>query len=282
VSQPATIGSYKIVRTLGAGLMGPVYLGTNANQYWALRVLDPNLIRATSHVNRLVGDVLHPAVVRYKEVGADPSLGGFVSTDFVDSRAISRDGLSGLRSAVRVTCLAKLAEGIKAMHGRGIVHGNIKRSNVLLRRKDAKVDGLFIDAGFVYAASQATIARLTAQAFPAMAPELVAAYASLDRNAVEKVLSPAVDIYALGVLVAEVLSGRSLFTQAREAGDLIRLKQSTVVQVTGINAPLESMDMAAVNRVVAAATSPDPAKRPTSVQALIDTLVAACQAKAAA
>ncbi len=62
------LGTYKIVRQLGSGLMGPVYLATSQNAYWAVRHIDETLIRTTGAMSKLVGDVLHPSLVRYKEV----------------------------------------------------------------------------------------------------------------------------------------------------------------------------------------------------------------------
>jgi serine/threonine-protein kinase len=280
MTQPATVGGYKIVRTLGVGLLGPVYLGTQQNQYWALRILNPDNVRATSHVNRLVGDVLHPSVVRYREMGADPQLGGYVSTDFVDSRPIHRDGLSGLRAPTRIGCLARLAEGVKAMHARGIIHGNIKRSNVLLRRKDAKVDGLFIDAGLIYAGGSAQMPRLVRNAFPTMAPELIESYLAGDRGRIEKAMTVRADVYALGMLIAEVLSGRDLHAHHRDGVALVAAKRSGPIRISGLSSPLEAVQLSVLDRAIAGATAGDPDKRPASVQDLIDALTAAV-AKAA-
>jgi len=275
VTQPTTVGSYKVVRTLGAGLMGPVYLGTHQNQYWVLRILSDNAIRSTTNVNKLVGDVLHPCVVRYREVGVDPQVGGFVSTDYIEARPIHRDALAGQRSHGRLQFLLRLAEGLKTMHGRGIMHGCIKRSNVLLRKDDDRIEGLCLDAGFTYVPSPQLLPRLLAGAFPTMAPELIEAYQSGDRNAIERTLTPQVDIYAFGILVAEVLSGRPAYATCRDLADLLAVKRSTRLHATGINDPHGHLDLAALDAAIGTATATDPGQRPASIQVLIDQLSAA-------
>ena len=281
MSDPKTVGSYKIVRLLGSGLMGAVYLATNQNQYWALRIIDEKRLRTSSGVAKLVGDVLHPSLVRYKEIGADPAVGGFITTDYIEARPVTRDGLAGLRASARLGFITGLLEGLKALHGRGALHGAIKPSNVLLRRRKDQVDGLFIDAGFIYATGSERDGDLLRAAYPYMAPELVEAYAKGDRNVIEKSISVASDVYAAGLLVAEVLSGRMLFADARDAGELVARKRATTVEVTGVNDPLVHLDLVALNLILRAATAADPAQRPASVGALIDGL-RTCLPKAAA
>jgi serine/threonine protein kinase len=281
MSDPKTVGSYKIVRLLGSGLMGAVYLATNQNQYWALRIIDEKRLRTSSGVAKLVGDVLHPSLVRYKEIGADPAVGGFITTDYIEARPVTRDGLAGLRASARLGFITGLLEGLKALHGRGALHGAIKPSNVLLRRRKEQVDGLFIDAGFIYATGSERDGELLRAAYPYMAPELVEAYARGDRNVIDKTISVASDVYAAGLMVAEVLSGRMLFADARDAGELVARKRATTVEVTGVNDPLVHLDLVALNLILRAATAADPAQRPASVGALIDGL-RTCLPKAAA
>ena len=272
MSDPKTVGGYKILRPLGSGLMGTVYLATQQNQYWALRVVDEGRMRATGTVAKLVGDVLHPALVRYKEIGADPQVGGFITTDYVEARPVSRDGLAGLRASSRLGFITGLLEGLKVLHARGAIHGAIKTSNVLLRRRQQQIDGLFIDAGFVYTTGPNRSGELLRSAFPYMAPELVQAYAGGDRNAIERTLSVGCDIYSAGLLVAEVLSGRTLFADAREPTELVVRKRSTSVEVTGVNDPYVHLDLVALNQALRSATASDPAQRPASISAFIDAL----------
>jgi serine/threonine protein kinase len=282
MSDPKTVGSYKIVRLLGSGLMGAVYLATQQNQYWALRIIDERRLRTTSAVAKLVGDVLHPSLVRYKEIGADPQVGGFITTDYIEARPVTRDGLAGLRASARLGFITGLLEGLKVLHARGALHGAIKPSNVLLRRRKDQVDGLFIDAGFIYGTGGDRDADLLRHAYPYMAPELLDAYAKGERNAIERTLSVSCDVYAAALLVAEVLSGRPLFADARDTGELIARKRATTVEVTGVNDPLVHLDLVALNLILRAGTAADPAQRPATVAALIDGLRTALPRAAAA
>jgi len=266
------LGTYKIVRQLGSGLMGPVYLATSQNAYWAVRHIDETLIRTTGAMSKLVGDVLHPSLVRYKEVGADPQAGGFVSTDFIDARPISRDGLAGLRAAARLSFVVNLLEGLSVLHKRGSVHGAVKPSNVLLRRKGAQADGIFIDAGFMYVAAPANQARLLRGTYPFLAPELIEAYLTGDRASIEKVLTVKADVYSAGLLVAEILSGRQMFADPRSPQDLLQRIRSGTVEVSGVNDPLPHLDLARLNQAIKSAVNIDPGARTATIRQLIDEL----------
>ncbi|MCS6969665.1 MAG: protein kinase [Planctomycetota bacterium] len=278
----ASIGSYKVVRQLGNGLMGPVLLATHNNAYWAVRVIDEAIVRSTASLSRLVGDVLHPALVRYKEVGADPASGGFVSTDFIDAKPIARDALSGLRAAAKLELLLQTLEGLAVLHQRGAVHGCLKPSNVLLRRKGSEVQAIIIDAGFAYVPSAINAERLLRYAYPWMAPELVDAYQSGQRGAVDKALTPSVDIYAAGLLVAHVLSGRLLHTQVRSLDELRQRVRSGSLRLTGINDPHQHLDLRQLDAAIRQAADPDPAQRPSSLRAFIEALRGALPKPAAA
>lgn len=272
LSAGSSIGSYQIVRELGQGLMGPVYLATHNNAYWAVRLIDEAIVRSTASMSKLVGDVMHPALVRYKELGADPQRGGFVSTDFIDARPITRDGLSGLRAAAKLELLLGVLEGLAVLHQRGAVHGCLKPSNVLLRRKAKEVHAIVIDAGFAYVPSAINAERLLRYAYPWMAPELIDAYQSGQRGAVDKALTPAVDVYAASLLVAHVLSGRRPFAQLRSVDELRQRLRSGCVRLTGVNDPHQHLDLARLDAALRLGAHPDPAQRPPSMRALIESL----------
>ena len=262
-SAPNTIGSYKVARELAVGLLGPVYLGTYENAYWALRVIDESMVRQGKTIGALIGDVVHDSLVRYKELGADNSVGGFLSTDYVEAKPIGRDGLAGLPSKDRISFVQQLLDGIGYLHKRGLVHGNIKRTNVLLRKRGENRNGLLIDAGLIYVPNPNNASKLLHRAYPTMAPELIQAYAGGDRKAIDEALTPAADVYAAGMLVAEVFSGRQFFTDARSIDDLLRMKRDTTITMTGCNDPHRHIDLSLLDHAIQAAIADSPANRPT-------------------
>jgi serine/threonine-protein kinase len=272
MTQPSTIGSYKVVRQLGSGLMGPVYLAANGNQYWALRTLDERLMRTTAAVSKLVGEVAHPSLVRYREIGADPQAGGFLSTDYVEAHPIARDLLADLRARERLDCVLNLLSALQTLHQRGGAHGNVKPSNVLLRRRGRQLDALLIDAGFAYVSGAHNLARLLRGAYPWMAPELIEAYQVGERGGIDKAITVAADVYAAGILVAEVFSGRQAFADARDVADLLNRKRRSKLAIAGVNLHHEHLDLGTLGDAVAAATNPDPGSRPATIPAFIDAL----------
>lgn len=275
MDMPERIGSYKVVRKLGSGLMGDVYMGVQENSYWALRVMSDANVRSTSSVAKLVGDPIHDAVVRYKEVGTDSTVGAFISTDFVEAKPLSRDGLAGMRSKERMQFIIHLLGGLEELHKRGAIHGSIKPSNVLLRRPKSsqQAHGLFIDSGFMYAPQEQHLHKFISSVFPYLAPEVIEAYASGDRSRIEEALTPKADIYSVGLLVAETLSGRRLFFGSRSIEELLHRKRNSTVEITGLNDPLEHLRMQAANSAVRKVTHHDPHQRPASIVELRATLL---------
>ncbi len=152
------------------------------------------------------------------------------------------------------------------------MHGAVKPSNVLLRRKGAQADGIFIDAGFMYVAAPANQARLLRGTYPFLAPELIEAYLTGDRASIEKVLTVKADVYSAGLLVAEILSGRQMFADPRSPQDLLQRIRSGTVEVSGVNDPLPHLDLARLNQAIKSAVNIDPGARTATIRQLIDEL----------
>lgn len=274
MEMPQTLGPYKVVKKLGSGLMGDVYLGVKDNAYWALRLTGESTVRVTASVGKLVGDPIHDSVVRYKEIGTDQRLGSFISTDYVDARYVTRDGLAGMRSKGRLEFVISLLDGLAALHKVGARHGCIKPSNVLLRRSRGAGEayGLFIDAGFMYIPSEKALPRFLDSTFPYFAPELIRSYLEGDRKKIEEAITVPADIYGAGLLVAEVLSGRRQFAGSRSVEDLLHRKMTGTIEMTGMNDPYEHLRLTTLNAVIRRATAAKPSERYDSMASLREAL----------
>ncbi|MFY9343300.1 MAG: bifunctional serine/threonine-protein kinase/formylglycine-generating enzyme family protein [Planctomycetota bacterium] len=162
--------------------------------------------------------------------------------------------------AAVVRMLERLAEALGAAHQAGVVHRDIKPGNVLLERG---VWPVVVDFGL---ASQELAATLTATGdligTPAyMAPEQIAA---TGRGA-----DPRIDIYALGALAYECLTGRPPFLALSQAELLDAVRSAAVVPVRDLNPAVPL----ALETVVLTAMSREPAARYATASELIDDLV---------
>jgi eukaryotic-like serine/threonine-protein kinase len=140
-----TIGPYEIIREIGRGGMGKVYLArdTRLGRQVALKLLPPRFTKDAQRVRRLrqearVASALnHPNIIIIYEIGEVNTANGalhFIATEFIEGRtlgALIRSGEVKLSEALEVVMQA--AGALSAAHAAGIVHRDIKPENIMLR-----------------------------------------------------------------------------------------------------------------------------------------------------
>jgi tRNA A-37 threonylcarbamoyl transferase component Bud32 len=202
----ADLGRWRLLRELGRGASGAVYVARDEelDRELALKILHPHtrerereLVRARAWLEaRLAAAIRHPGVVAIYDLDEERQL---LAMELCAGGALAARLRAGplLPTAALVRAHELLAT-LAAVHARGIVHGDVKPANLLFR--DAGDDAELVlgdfglaqlggdDAGAAGRAARGTLAY--------MAPEQ-------RRGA----LSPAVDVYAAGVITVELLSG---------------------------------------------------------------------------
>ena len=258
---PREVGGYRVLRRLGRGGMGTVYLAqAPSGAQVALKVVHPDLAEDESFRQRFAREVAAARrVARFSTAGvidarldADPL---FIVSEYIDgpdlARAVRLGGpmLGGTLESVAVGVAAALT----AIHGSGIVHRDLKPANVLLSPVGPKV----IDFGIARALddSGGAVTRSSQlMGTPSyMAPELI-----LGEQA-----TAAADIFAWGCLVAFAGTGRAPFDAATVPAVLHNIS-SAQPRLEGLDPKLLPLVRAALDK--------DPARRPTS-QRLLDQLV---------
>ncbi len=204
-------GSYRIEREIGVGGMATVYLAQDLkhDRKVALKILRPELTAAmgTDRFPReihIIAQMQHPHILPLYDSGATEGFLYYVMP-FVDGESLraklARVGPLPINEAVRL--LHEITDALSYAHARGIVHRDIKPDNVMLSGKHAAVT----DFGVAKAVSASAGDKLTTVGIAVgtpqyMAPEQAMAESNIDHR---------VDIYALGVMGYEMLTGHPPF-----------------------------------------------------------------------
>jgi tRNA A-37 threonylcarbamoyl transferase component Bud32 len=201
-------GRYRLVRRIGAGGMGEVWAADDAvlGRRVALKVLvqeladDARATRRFVREARATAKLTHPNVTRIYDFGRDGGL-PYLVMELLEGDTLA-DRLAGgpLPPAEAARIGAAVADALDAAHGRGIIHRDIKPGNVLLTPAgEVKV----MDFGIAAAADE-THSTTGSGLYG------TAAYISPERAAGQPA-TPAADIYSLGAVLYELLTGRPPF-----------------------------------------------------------------------
>ncbi|HLQ43405.1 MAG TPA: serine/threonine-protein kinase, partial [Planctomycetaceae bacterium] len=206
-----TLGVYRCDAKLGRGAMGVVYLAMHQQleRRCALKVLSPKHVEADAdYVSRFrqeavaVANLHHPHVVMAYAVGEHEGL-HFLEMEFVSGKSLQKvlDARQRLEPADALRVTAQIADGLAAAHRAGLVHRDVKPENVLMTKEPlglgrAKI-GDFGLAKRVRGRGEKVFDALVGTPHY-MAPELFAGAAA----------SPTTDVYALGVCLYRMLTGR--------------------------------------------------------------------------
>jgi Tol biopolymer transport system component len=249
-----TISHYRIVEKLGSGGMGVVYKAqdTNLGRTVALKFLAAHLLESEEHKQRFLREAKatasldHPNICMVHEVG---ETGGhiFLAMGFVDGvevRAKIKERPLKLDEALDIAIQA--AEGLRAAHQKGIVHRDIKSSNLMLT---ASGQVKIMDFGLAQLTDGTRLTKTdTVMGTPAyMSPEQ-AQRLPTDRRT---------DIWSLGVVVYEMATGRLPFEGEREQAVLYSIINEPHEPVTALRAgaPLE------LDRILSKALAKNPYER---------------------
>src|SRR5829696_2985394 len=258
---------YDVVRPLGSGGMGEVFLARDRvlGRDVALKVLrgmyagDGEIAERFKREARSAASLSHPNIVQVYDRGETEEGSSYIAMEYVPGgtlkERISKDGPLGAAEAA--TLGAKVAEALGAAHDRGMVHRDIKPQNVLLTDKgDAKV----ADFGIARAASSATISRTGSVMGTAgyMSPE----------QALGKPATPKSDLYSLGVVLYEALTGGLPYT----ADNPIAVSMKHVTEPLRPPREIDPTIPEGMDALVTKLMAKDPEDRYTSAEELSDDL----------
>jgi eukaryotic-like serine/threonine-protein kinase len=207
-TRPRRIGPYRIERELGRGGTGVVFLAHRADDaqrsHVAVKLMRPAFAtKANRHLFLLEGEILgrlrHPGIVTLLDAGLTSRRLPYLVLEYVDGQTIldrcrtHKPGVAGRLRLFVETCAA-----VEHLHEHGIVHCDLKPANILVER-----------AGMVKLLDFGISERLGFHGAGHPARALTPDYASPERRAGDRP-TIASDVYSLGAVLYEVLTGRRL------------------------------------------------------------------------
>lgn len=207
---PKTLGRYRVLRVLGRGAMGLVYLGEDPRlkRRVAIKVLHDTLEDRPTHLLRFQREAAisarlhHPNIVTVFDVGEDPEAGPFMAMEYVEGMLLSRFLRQDSDRETLLRLLIQAAWAIDAATEAGVVHRDIKPDNMIVA-KDGRLK--LMDFGVALGEGTRLIQWGTLFGTPAYyAPELL----------VGGDPSPATDRYAFAITAFEALTGTLPFSNA--------------------------------------------------------------------
>jgi serine/threonine-protein kinase len=260
------LGPYELEARLGAGGMGVVYRAVHRRlgQARAIKVLpvtlahDETFVQRFEREARLASELRHPNIVMIFDIAEENGV-NYIVMELLDGRSlhdvIRQDGPLPLERAI--VLLGQLASALDFAHQRGVVHRDIKPGNALVDSADHLT---LVDFGIARAVEGTRLTEASSRIGTAeyMAPESITAGES----------GSGTDLYALGVIAYEMLTGRVPFTGVNSQTIMYAQIHTPPPPPRSVRTDLDPE----VERVVLRQLDKDPARRYATGEAFVRAL----------
>ncbi len=273
------IGKYRVASVLGHGGMGTVYLAVHEQigKHAAIKVLHPqysqNPEMATRFLNeaRAVNLIQHPGIINIFEFGKLDNGASYIAMDFLDGVPLHMRLQQPVEARDALRICREIAMALKAAHERGIVHRDLKPQNIMIVRDPAMPDQervKVLDFGIAKLQAQegpGAPAHLSTQAGAVMGTP---AYMAPEQCLGAKSVTDRADVYALGVILFQMLAGRPPFT-ATQGWELMSMHVSASPPPLRELCPFLAPDLATLTHAM---LTKEPERRPTMAEVAAELL----------
>ncbi len=262
------VGHYDIVEELGRGGMGVVYKGfeANLNRHVAIKLMsealahDPQVVERFLREARSMAQLNDPHIIQIYMIGDDQGQ-PFFAMEFVEGESLSqmlrREGKLEAKHAAGI--IAQAAQGLSVAHDRGVVHRDIKPANLMITPR-----GLVKVADFGIALANSDFEKkLTGTGEFVGTPGYLSPEVCLGKQVDQRS-----DVFALGIVLFEMLAGRMPFTDQSPLGLMLEVVQADIPDVRSLGADVAQPLVSVLNKMLAK----DPTQRYQSCHDLLTDL----------
>jgi tetratricopeptide (TPR) repeat protein len=212
---------------------------------------------------KLLAGLSHPGIVRYVAQGTTRSGAPYLVMEWLDGEDLGARLLRGMLGVEEAVTLAtRVAEALAVVHARGIVHRDLKPSNLFLVEGDiARIK--LLDFGIAWL-PEAT--RMTSSGVLIGTP----AYMAPEQASCDKAVDARTDVFALGCVLFECLTGKAAFTGVHFMNVLMKILLEEVPRASELRAEVQP----ALDELCARMLAKDPEMRPRDGSAVAAALVA--------
>lgn len=234
-----TLGHYQILEKIGEGGMGAVYRArdTRLGRRAAIKVMHPDRTGDAEQRHRFVQEARtasalnHPNILTIYEIGADEGL-DYIAMEYVAGGTVADLIASGPLPAERVLRLAvQVADALAAAHAASIVHRDLKPSNIMVAAEDrVKV----VDFGLAKLSGSSLCTQETVECVTERGTIMGTAPYMSPEQAEGRPVDARSDIFSLGTILYEMLTGRRPFSGDSGASTLAAILRDIPAPIAGI------------------------------------------------
>ncbi len=262
-----SVGVYRIVSEIAHGGMGTVYLAERTDAFRkriALKIVKRGMdtdevIRRFRYERQVLASLDHPNIARIIDGGATDDGLPYLVMDYVEGEAVDRYcERHQLSIAARLSLFLAVCDAVAYAHRALVIHRDLKPTNILVGANGAPV---LLDFGIAKVLDPSFAGGTAASTALGMGP-MTPQYASPEQLCGQPVTTSS-DVYSLGVILYELLTGKRLV-------QLDAITPESIRRIAETEAPLPSSSVAALrgdlDRIVLHALEKDPARRYSSVE----------------
>jgi serine/threonine-protein kinase len=233
-----TVGSFRLVRRIGHGGMGSVYLGeqTLIGSKVAVKMLHEHLASDASLVQRFYAEaravnlIGHPNIVNIFDMNVVPPRRYYLIMEYLEGEPLSAAPAGPMAPERALPILIQVCQALQAAHARGVVHRDLKPENIFLCRRDGPPFVKILDFGIAKLFGGEMQEGQTHAGWIVGTPE----YMAPEQGSGEP-LDGRADLYALGVIAYRLATGRLPFTAGGVTGILLAHRDTPPVPPRQLN-----------------------------------------------